>query len=213
MDNNEQIRFVTLLTGVADYYGKTLAHAVIELYWQGLRQYDYQAVEKALWDHTQNPDNGQFMPKIADVTRNLQGRTQDQASLAWSKIDSAVRRIGTYRDVVFDDGIIHRVLSDMGGWIALGKKTEDEWPFVAKEFENRYRGYKMRGEVPEFPSLLIGIANAQNVVAGMPKQEPVLIGVSEKAKQVMIAGTDKPMIKMIDAGKIAESSVGLLENG
>jgi hypothetical protein len=201
MQDNDQVKFVTILTGIADYYGKTLAQGVIELYWQGLRQYDIGAVEKALWEHTQNPDNGQFMPKIADVTRNLQGRTQDQASIAWSKVDAAVRKIGTYRDVVFDDGIIHRVLSDMGGWIGLGMKTEDDWPFVAREFENRYRGYKMRGEFPEYPPLMLGIANAQNAMSGMSGQEPVLIGSAEKANQVLIGGTDKPMIAMSEASE------------
>ncbi|MFZ6813563.1 DUF6475 domain-containing protein [Undibacterium sp. Rencai35W] len=196
MQASDQVRFVTLLTGVADYYGKTLAGGVIELYWQGLRQYDIGAVEKALWAHTQNPDNGQFMPKIADVTRNLQGRTQDQAAIAWSKVDGAIRRVGTYQDVAFDDFLIHRVVADMGGWIGLGTKTEDEWPFVAREFENRYRGYKMRGEEPEYPSLMIGIANAQNNVEGKPGQEPIFIGDPEKVKKVFLGGTDKPLISM-----------------
>jgi hypothetical protein len=196
MQANDKNRFATLITGIADYYGKTLAGGVIELYWQGLKQYDIGAVEKALWEHTQNPDNGQFMPKIADVTRNLQGRTQDQAAIAWSKVDGGVRRVGTYRDVAFDDPLIHRVISDMGGWIGFGMKTEDDWPFVAREFENRYRGYKMRGEVPDYPSLLIGIANAQNNIEGKPGQEPIFIGAPEKAKQVYLAGTDKPLIAM-----------------
>lgn len=199
MQDNDKIKFATMLTGIADYYGKTLAKAIIEVYWQGLRQYDIGAVEKALWEHTQNPDNGQFMPKIADVTRNLQGRTQDQASLAWSKVDAAIRKVGTYRDVVFDDALIHKVVSDMGGWIGFGMKTEDDWPFVAREFENRYRGYKMRGEVPEYPHLLTGIANAQNAVNGMKGQEPILIGKPDVAKQVLLAGTTKPMISMSEA--------------
>lgn len=207
MQDDDKIRFATLLTGIADYYGKTLAKTVIELYWQGLRQYDIGAVEKALWEHTQNPDNGQFMPKIADVTRNLQGRTQDQAAIAWSKVDAAVRRVGTYRDVAFDDGLIHRVIADMGGWIGFGMKSEDDWPFVAREFENRYRGYRMRGEAPEYPSLLIGIANAQNAVQGYAGQEPVLIGKTEKAKQVLLGGTDKPLISMQSASDVAREAV------
>ena len=61
-------------------------------------------------------------------------------------------------------------------------------------------------------SEVVLIANAQNVVAGMPKQEPVLIGVTEKAKQVMIAGTDKPMIQMIDAGKAADTGIRMISN-
>lgn len=208
MQDIDKTRFATLLTGIADYYGKELSNGVISLYWQGLRQYDLPAVEKALWEHTQNPDNGQFMPKIADVVRCLQGRTQDQAALAWSKVDSAVRRIGTYSDVVFDDPVIHRVIADMGGWIKLGAETDKEWPFVANQFQTRYRGYRMRGEVPEYQPVLTGIANAHNQKEGFRSQPPMLIGDEQRAKQVMLAGTNEQLIQMRLAGdSITESAL------
>ncbi|MFC3107370.1 DUF6475 domain-containing protein [Undibacterium arcticum] len=190
------VKFVTLLTGIADYYGKELSEGVISLYWQGLQQYDLKAVEKALWEHTQNPDSGQFMPKIADVTRGLAGRTTDQAALAWSKVDGAVRRVGTYSDVVFDDPVIHRVIADMGGWIKFGTQTEDEWPFVSNQFQTRYRGYKLRGEVPEYQPVLIGMSNAYNGKEGFKSQPPMLIGDEAKAKQVLLAGTNEQLIQM-----------------
>lgn len=109
-----------------------------------MKPFDLAAVKDALNRHCVNPDNGQFMPKPADVVKLLQGSSQDGALVAWAKVDRAVRQVGTYSTVVFDDPIIHRVVQDMGGWVALGDKREKEWPFVAKEFENRYRGYPMR---------------------------------------------------------------------
>lgn len=199
MQPADKKRFATLLSGISDYYGKELSNGVISLYWQGLQQYDLDAVEKALWEHTQNPDNGQFMPKIADVVRGMQGRTQDQAALAWSKVDSAIRRIGTYSDVVFDDPIIHRVIADMGGWIKLGEQNDEEWPFTANHFQNRYRGYKMRGEVPEYQPVMIGIANAHNQKEGFQTTPPMLIGNEVKANQVRLAGTNSQLIPMRSA--------------
>lgn len=197
MNTADKSRFVAVLTGIADYYEKTLPASVLGLYWEGLRAYDLAAIEKAMWEHTQSPDEaGRWMPKIADIKQKLEGRTQDQASIAWAKVDSAVRKVGTYRDVVFDDALIHRVISEMGGWIQLGSKGNDEWPFVAKEFENRYRGYRMRAENPEFPPVLIGLANSQNAVNGHKGQEPVLIGDTKKAQDVMLLGTDKPLLRM-----------------
>ena len=192
----DYVRFLTLLSGIADYYSKSLPEGVISLYWQGLEQYEIGAVEKALWEHTQNPDTGQFMPKIADVTRNLQGRTTDQAALAWSKVDSALRRVGTYSDVVFDDPIIHRVVADMGGWIKFGTMTEEEWPFTGNQFRTRYQGYKMRGEIPEYQPVLVGIANAHNGKEGFKTSPPMLIGNEARAKQVMLAGTNDQLIQM-----------------
>lgn len=186
--------FCEMLDLVAEQYHKTLSDGAKMLYWQGLADFDISAVKQAAFRHLRNPDNGQFMPKIADFVRMLQGTTQDSALTAWAKVDQAVRRIGTYTDVVFDDAIIHRVIHDMGGWIGFGTKGEDEWPFVAKEFENRYRGFKQRNEIPDYPKRLIGIVSAHNEQKGFPGEAPVLIGNEMIAKQVLAGGSDKPTV-------------------
>ncbi len=184
---DEKRRFAALMTALSDYYRQEISKGVLGLYWEGLRQYDYEAVEKAAWAHTQNPDEaGRWMPKIADIARMMQGRTDDQAALAWSKVDRAVRHVGALHDVAFDDALIHRVLTDMGGWALMDAKTEDEWPFVAKEFQNRYRGYRSRGETPEYPRIMNGRGNAQNV--GKQKQPARLLGDEAKALAVILGG-------------------------
>jgi hypothetical protein len=81
----------------------------------------------------------------------------------------------------------------MGGWIALGTRQEKEWPFVSKEFENRYRGYRTQG-ISEYPKALMGLAEAQNSQHGFASQPPVLIGEAVKARQVLKGGTDKPAL-------------------
>lgn len=171
----------------------------MSVWWEAMRQYDFAAVSQALNRHCINPDNGQFMPKPADVVKMLQGSSQDSALTAWAKVDQAVRKIGPYSDMVFDDALIHRVIHDMGGWQALGNKAEDEWPFVAKEFENRYRGFKSRGELPEYPPILTGISNAYNTNKGFKTKPPMLIGNVDKANVVMLGGTTKPMIGFTQA--------------
>jgi len=196
MQDNDSARFLALMTGICEYYGKEISKAVISLYWNGLKQFDYPAIEKAFWEHTQNPDTGQFMPKIADIMKMLQGRTTDQASIAWSKVDEAVRRVGTYRDVVFDDPLIHRVIQDMGGWIKLGTIDEKEWPFIERHFQTRYQGYKLRNDVPEYLPSLTGISNAQNAKEGFLKEEPVLLGNKEKAQQVLLGGNTNSVLQI-----------------
>lgn len=203
MINSELPEFAKTLLAVADYYGKELSTGVVDLYWQGLREYDLASVKRALWAHARNPDSGQFMPKIADVARVMQGRTDDQAAIAWSKVDQAVRRVGTYQCVVFDDPVIHRVIADMGGWVLIGSKDDKEWPFVAKEFENRYRGYRMRDETPDYPPVLIGMANAHNSQQGFRQNPPILVGDERKANQVRLGGTTAPLLSMKSAGDLA----------
>ena len=51
----------------------------------------------------------------ADILRMMQGTSLDSALSAWAKVDKAVRRVGTYETIVFDDEIIHRVIHDMSG--------------------------------------------------------------------------------------------------
>lgn len=194
MQQIEFDEFSEMLQAVAEYCGKSLSAGVIAIYWQGLKDLDLAAVRHALNAHVQNPDTGQFMPKIADIRRMLGGTTQDSALRAWAKVDRAVRCVGTYASVAFDDPLIHRVLHDMGGWVGLGTKTEDEWPFVAREFENRYRGYAMRNERPDYPKVLVGIADADNARRGFTTDPPQLIGDADKAMAVMSGGTDKPLI-------------------
>lgn len=182
------------IVGVMSFYGKDVSGFALDVWWMALKGYDLAAITEAFNRHLMNPDSGQFAPKPADIVRMLQGSTQDAALTAWAKVDKAVRSIGPYQSVVFDDPLIHAVLHDMGGWIALSQKTEDEWPFVAKEFENRYRGFKSRGIVPEYSGVMVGLGEAHNRKGGFNVEPPMLIGNEQSAKQVMLSGSDRPSI-------------------
>lgn len=206
MQQSEFDAFSDMLQAVAEYCGKPLSPGVIAIYWQGLKDLDLSAVRHALNAHVQNPDTGQFMPKIADVRRMLGGTTQDSALRAWAKVDKAVRHVGNYASVAFDDPLIHRVLHDMGGWVGLGTRREDEWPFVAREFENRYRGYAMRGERPEYPAVLIGLSDAENARTGFKQGAPRLIGDPVRAQRVMDGGSNRPLIGFHSAADLAPAA-------
>ena len=187
IDNlEEKRRFASLMTALADYYDKSLSKGVLSLYWEGLRQYDYEAIEKAAWAHTQLPDEaGRWMPKVSDLNKMLIGRTSDQGQIAWSKVDRAVRTVGPYSDLAFDDPVIHRVIQEMGGWVHLCSKEDKEWPFVAKEFVTRYQSYKMTGDTPEHAPYLTGIASTQNQHSGQAaKLEVRLLGNVAKAQEI-----------------------------
>jgi hypothetical protein len=191
MEIDDFQKFHDGIAGVMSFYGKSVSRFALDVWWTALRRFDLQAIVDAFNRHLANPDTGQFAPKPADIIRMLQGSTQDSALRAWAKVDQAVRRVGTYCDVVFDDGLIHRVIQDMGGWISLGARSEDEWPFVAKEFENRYRGFSARGEQPPYPATLIGLATAHNSRKGYAPETLILIGNEQSAHRVLRGGTDQ----------------------
>ncbi|OWT68072.1 MULTISPECIES: DUF6475 domain-containing protein [unclassified Achromobacter] len=194
MKPTDQPRFSALISDVFAFYRQDASQFAMNVWWQAMQPFDLAAVAEALNRHCVNPDSGQFMPKPADVVKMLRGSSQDSALVAWSKVDKAMRQVGPYQTVAFDDPVIHRVLEEMGGWIQLGDKTERDWPFIAKEFENRYRGYAMRNEIPEHSKVLIGITDANNQKQGFKVTAPVLIGDAASAKRVLLSGIDKPAI-------------------
>lgn len=189
MNNKNFDEFTQLLVAVGELYGKPVSAQVFPIWWSALEKFDFPAVRDAFSRHAVNPDNGQFMPKPADIIRMLQGTSLDSSMAAWAKVDKAVRQVGTYASVVFDDPLIHRVIADMGGWVQLGTKTDDEWPFIQRDFINLYKGYSHRGERPEYDPVLVGIADAQNRPQGFAMTEPKLIGAPEKARLVLQGGT------------------------
>lgn len=205
MINEEKEQFIKMLTGIADYYEKRLSETTIKLYWHGLMRFDLQAVKRAFFNHTQKPENGQFMPKVADIALMIEGTSIDGAYIAWTKVDEAVRRVGVWSDVVFDDPIIHRVLMEMGGWIHLCGKKENEWPFIAKEFETRYRGYHIKRTEVDYPPIMLGLAGAENRKNNQRTDPPILIGDSIKARYVMTTGKDAPLIGMVPAQAFGKS--------
>ncbi|WP_211440963.1 DUF6475 domain-containing protein [Collimonas humicola] len=195
MTESDRGKFAAMLTGTADYYRTKLSKFTIEIYWKGLHRFDIDAIETAIQRHISRADKeAAFMPKVNDLTIMLEGRTGDQSAVAWSKVDHALRSVGTWEDVVFDDALIHRVIEEMGGWVWFGTKDERDWPFIAKEFQTRYQGYRMRSETPDYQPVLVGIANSQNGQSGVAIQPPVLVGNKALCQQVLLCGGGAPII-------------------
>jgi Domain of unknown function (DUF6475) len=191
----QKIRFAKALLALAEYYGRELSDGVIALYWQGLRQYSIADIEAAIGRHLQNPDSGQWMPKIADIVRMIDGTTQSAAAMAWAKIMRAVGSVGQYQSLAFDDALIHLVIDDLGGWPGVCQIDEAEIPFLQKRFETSYRAYRMRGtDVPAHLPYLVGVSEMQNATKGYQSEPPRLVGDLERARAVMAGGSDLPRL-------------------
>jgi hypothetical protein len=194
MEPMDRKRFGDCLKACSELYGKPLSVPVIELWWQALARYDIDAVESAFRRHLVSPDAGQYMPKPSDIVRLIDGTSVDASQVAWAAVERAVRLVGPYASVTFDDPVTMRVLADMGGWIALNLKGGPEWAFVANEFRTRYQGFRSRGEAPAYPPRLPGIAEADNARRGLAHAEHVLIGDTATAQRVLAGGTDRPAV-------------------
>lgn len=193
------------MQGVHDFYGKDVSRFALDVWWNALQQYDLDVIRRALSLHCTNPDTGQFCPKPADVVRMVGGSTKDAALMAWAKVQEAVSRVGSYQSVCFDDPIINRVISEMCGWPGLCAKTMEELPFVEKNFCERYRAYRIRGNTVEHPGYLVGISEANNAQNGFKSPPPMLVGDSESAKRVLLSGSETALIPV----RIGEVTTGL----
>ncbi len=210
MQPNDARKFKTLMQGVFDFYRQGLTEFTLNIWWKAMQSFEFEAISDAFNLHCANPDVGQFPPMPADVIRMMQGSTQDAALVAWAKVDRAVREKGTYYSVVFDDALIHRVIYEMGGWIRVGNKSEKEWPFVRNEWINRYRGYRMRNEIPSYPSVLIGMTEAENKLQGWESGALILIGDTKTARLVLAGGTNMALLDFTPLSLISTDKVRII---
>ena len=89
----------------------------------------------------------------------------------------------------------------MGGWIALGSKTDEEWIFFGNQFQTRYRGYAMKAEEIEYQSALTGVINMQNMQQGFKLQTPTFVGDQLKARLVYEKGSETALLQMKKASE------------
>ena len=95
MQQADFAEFQELIEGVHSFYAKDCSTFGLDVWWQAMKVYDLAAIRDALGRHCVNPDNGQFMPRPADVVRMMEGSTLDSAVVAWTKVDRAIQAVGT----------------------------------------------------------------------------------------------------------------------
>ena len=184
MNDTEKPKFAQSMAAIGEIYGKDISEVMIGIYWNALKPYPTEDVQRAFQGHTRDTDNGQFFPKPADLLRHIEGNKDGRALQAWSKAYKAICSYGRRNSVVFDDPAIHAVISEMGGWIEFAGVTEEELPFRAREFEKRYRAMLITG-VQKCETILIGMDDAQNIRSGFQETpKPFLLGDVIKAKQI-----------------------------
>lgn len=201
-------RFTTCLTAVAELYSKEVSQGAMLMWWKALARFEIEQVEKAFDAAIQRADGGQFMPKPADLIKAMEGTQTDRSLIAWGKVLDAIQRVGAYKSVVFDDGIIHAVIEDLGGWMAVCRGNIDELPFLQSRFAKSYQAYAGRPDV-RYPAKLLGEHEQSNRLHGYPAQPPILIGDPTVASTVMLEGSNAPKTQITSATDVP----GLLKIG
>ena len=91
MDNRDKRAFQDLINATCEYYQKPLLSTIVlKMYFSGLERFEYQQVETAISSHIAGGDNGQFMPKVVDIAKLIEG-----GSLSTDQILAAARMCET----------------------------------------------------------------------------------------------------------------------
>lgn len=198
--------FATLFADVMAYYRQDVSDFTRTLFWTSLEGFDFEQVRKAFEAHAKDPERGQFAPKLADLVRILQGTHTDRAQLAWGRCLEAMRSVGAYTDVIFDDPATHAAIEDVGGWPKLCRTPIDELGYVQSAFCKAHKAYVGRGKF-DYPRIVSGERDSDDVYAkhNLPAPKPALVGDPKRCALVYEQGgaTGKTAISFASLGALA----------
>lgn len=175
-----------------------------------LGKYQFDQIEYAFQKYMAESS---FMPKPADIVKIIEGNPTDKATLAWNKVLCAIRDVGEYQSICFDDPIIHAVLQEMGGWGKMCRITDDKVPFVAQDFSKRYQSKSALGveRLEGVPRSLSGYFAVTNKSSGIEAEENVVLyGDEDMAELVFKMGAGDGMAKLTHRrGDLGQLTLGM----
>ena len=185
MDNLDKDKFAKLLVGFSVHiYGKETDAFMMDIFWLILKKYSWEKVEQAFFDHVADTERGQFMPKPADIKRQIEGSKDERVLKALTMLDKFVK-ISSYTSVVFEDPVIPAMIQDLGGRQRFYHIESKDYSFVRNEFTKRYRNNK-RDIYITSENVFLGGEAMSNQAKGLPLPEPVYLGNKEICQKIFL---------------------------
>lgn len=125
--------FSGLLADVLGFYRQPVSVFAMTVWWEACKEFDLQAISRAMTAHAKDPERGQFCPLPADVTRHLRSTSRDEALMAWQRVLGQVGPVGRYGAPKLSEPE-SAALQAIGGWLRLCNSQTDELGHLAREF-------------------------------------------------------------------------------
>jgi hypothetical protein len=144
MNSSDAKNFASLITGVAEAYGKVASKEMMRVYFTVLSKYSFDQVSEAMNNHLVDTKAGRFFPKPADVILQIESRDADHvdveamAELAWNEVYLKISTIGPYKPLEMSDRNALVAVKTLGGWPKLCNSTYEELKWMKKEFIKQY---------------------------------------------------------------------------
>ena len=170
---------------------------VLDAYWDVLSEFDIKDVEKAFGYALTKL---KFFPKPYELISFLEsgpGEIEDIAIIEADKVVKAIREVGQYKSVTFDNPVTMAVVNQgWGGWIKTCNLMVDDIKWFKKDFVKIYKAYANQGI--KYYGHLIGSHEDHNLQRWPDRVEPpVLIGDRDKAQKVL--EYKKSKLKLIES--------------
>ncbi len=199
MDKKDSKAFAQIMTALNEIYGdpsKPVSEFKMDIYFSSLQDLTIQQLNKAVNVLARTKTIKTF-PLPAEIIEAAVGNSEDEAEAAFEVLRESIRSVGAYRSVEFQDGIIGRVVKEMGGWEKVCDWYEDELKWNRKNFCDLYRSFVRRG-IGHEPVKCIGICEDSNINNAGKFRKP--LEQYQLSGTVQIGGTDKKL-KLVSGEK------------
>lgn len=182
MNDSDKQEFAALMVGVAENFSAQVSQPGIAMLFDALKAYPIEQVRSACAavvgsrKYTKMPTVADFMEYIGG------GNIEDVALVEAGKAIEAVKRVGGYTSVTFDNPTTMAVIEQgFGGWVKFcGEMTAENEKWVAKDFVRIYSAYSRQGIA--LTGILVGRTEIHNEAHGRGEHHNhVLIGDARKA--------------------------------
>jgi len=201
MVRDDKDRFINSFRSLKELFGKDISKEVQKIYTAALTPYSIEDVERAI---SVAMGTLKFFPKPVELIELIGGNSGDMAEVECVKAFKAIRSVGSYESVCFDDPITQAVIAQyFGGWVKFCMETEESTEhFRKKDFVKIYPSFKRSNM--KHGGHLAGITETQNN-ANLAIKNPDSIryvGDRDKCQRVLnlTTGKEHPGTGMIKMG-------------
>lgn len=143
-------RLMQTLAGVYGFYDRELTPLHLRIWEEALEGRDMPAIEAAFSRHLRDPDSGRFVPKPADILRQISGSTEDSALVAWGDVLSCARRGGGFSEHACQ--ATREAVAAMGGFSVICRANEEQNGFLQHRFVDLFKAYRQRDNREAIPA-------------------------------------------------------------
>lgn len=181
MKKEDKKEFGKILVVTGEIYDKQITASLIKVYFEVLKDYTLDELKRALELHIKDREEGKFFPRPSNFINQIEADEGVLAILAWDKAYKGIKQGAYYDTMIFDDPVIHMVITQMGGWIEFSDLLIKDTPYRRAEFIKLYKHFQKHPI--DAPKRLAGFHEMNNRREGYLKDipEPLMITGDKKA--------------------------------